>query len=516
VIRIVLFLAFIAVLAFGAAWIADRPGEIVMTWQGWRISTSVVVAGVALAILIVLAIVLWSLARFTVRLPDLVTLFLREHRRSRGWRAISRGLIAIGVGDLKLATRSATEARTLVAGEPLTLLLTAQAAQLAGDTAGAEAEFRAMLSCPETRALGLRGLYIEARRRADAVAARVFVEEAARTDPALPWATDALIEFQCLAGDWREALAMLERQARAGAIDKPTRRRRRAVLLTAQALATEEMNPGKARELAREAAKLAPDLVPAAALAGRLLGAAGSLRRAARIVEKAWTANPHPDLAQVYVDLRPGDGGRDRLKRAKTLAKKAPNHPESVLAVARAALEASEFDEARIALAPLVADPTQRACLLLAEIEASEHSDHGKAREWTARAARARRDPAWVADNYVSERWLPASPVTGKLDAFVWTVPPVLPAGPLLEQARGQAVSIPPLPTFLRPRVMEEGEDTGERRSRRGAGRTTKGREGVAPVVAEPPRPDDPGPEPGDETARKRFRLFEWLTGPAP
>ena len=35
----------------------------------------------------------------------------------------------------------------------------------------------------------------------------------------------------------------------------------------------------------------------------------------------------------------------------------------------------------------------------------------------------ARRDPAWTADGFVSERWLPVSPVTGRLDAFAWKDP---------------------------------------------------------------------------------------------
>jgi HemY protein len=59
----------------------------------------------------------------------------------------------------------------------------------------------------------------------------------------------------------------------------------------------------------------------------------------------------------------------------------------------------------------------------MAEIERTEHGDSGKTRAWTLRAVRARLDPAWTADGYVSERWRPVSPVTGRLDAFQWTTP---------------------------------------------------------------------------------------------
>ena len=59
----------------------------------------------------------------------------------------------------------------------------------------------------------------------------------------------------------------------------------------------------------------------------------------------------------------------------------------------------------------------------MAEIERTEHGDSGRARAWTMRAVRALHDPAWTADGYVSDRWRPVSPVTGRLDAFQWQTP---------------------------------------------------------------------------------------------
>jgi HemY protein len=59
----------------------------------------------------------------------------------------------------------------------------------------------------------------------------------------------------------------------------------------------------------------------------------------------------------------------------------------------------------------------------MAEIERTEHGDSGRARAWTLRAVRALHDPAWTADGYVSDRWRPVSPVTGRLDAFQWQTP---------------------------------------------------------------------------------------------
>jgi HemY protein len=196
--------------------------------------------------------------------------------------------------------------------------------------------------------------------------------------------------------------------------------------------------------MAQEAAKLAPGLVPATALAGRLLAEAGESRKAARILEAGWRNNPHPDIANAYADLLPGASARDRLVRMRQLTRLADPHAESALALAYAALDANEFAEARDSLAPLLASPTRRVATLMARIEAAEHGDTGRVREWMARAVHAAHDPAWTADGVIAENWMPVSPVTGRLDAFEWRVPvaDLTPRGPVIEQAASVAMPI--------------------------------------------------------------------------
>jgi HemY protein len=422
-VRVILFLALVALLALGAAWIADRPGDVTITWLGYRIETSLMVAAAVLVAVVGLALLIWSLLRTLLRSPDLIALFLSHRRGVRGYLAISRGLIAVGAGDARAARKFADEAEKIAPGEPLALLLNAQCAQLAGDRAAAEFAFRMMADREDTKLIGLRGLYVEARRREDTPGARNYAEEAARAAPSLAWAGQAVLEFRCSAGDWEGALEALDRNNRNGLTDRGAHRRLRAVLLTARALAVEESDRARARSFALDAVKYAPTLVPAAELAGRLLGEAGDTRRASRTIETAWRSNPHPDLADAYAHLRPGDSARERLSRVQSLAQKAPGHVESVLAVARAALDAQEFTVARAALRPLLREPTQRVAALMAEIEQRESGDEGRAREWMGRALNAPRDPAWTADGIVSDRWMPVSPVSGRLDAFQWKVP---------------------------------------------------------------------------------------------
>ncbi len=408
-----------------------------------------VLGGAVLVAMAVIALV-WSVLRVVVRSPFLLKRHLRRRRGERAYEAISRGLIAVGAGDLAAARKHTADANRMVATEPLALLLSAQAAQLGGDRGGAETAFREMASRADTKALGLRGLFIEAQRRGDHSSAHAFAEEAARDNPQLGWAGKAVLEFRCLTGDWAGALTLLEGQK--PALDKETYRRQRAVLLTARALAVEDTDRDGARAYALEAVKLAPTLVPAAALAGRVLAEGGELRKASRVVNKAWDAQPHPDLAEVFANLRFGDAARDRLKRIEALAKKVPGHIEGALALGRAALDAQEFAKARAALAPYLAAPTRRVAVLMAELERAERNDEGRAREWIARALNAAPDPTWTAEGHTSNRWLPVSP-GGRIDAFEWRVPltgivsaPLIEGGPAETAAKPIAIAPEPKP----------------------------------------------------------------------
>ena len=129
-IRIILFLLLIAVAGWGAAWVADQPGQVVMTWAGGSASPSLPVFALLVGIAIVAAVMLWSLLRALWRTPGHIKRHRRERRIARGRHAITQGLLAIGHGDAVSARAHAEIARRHAAQDPLALLLHAQSAQL--------------------------------------------------------------------------------------------------------------------------------------------------------------------------------------------------------------------------------------------------------------------------------------------------------------------------------------------------------------------------------------------------
>ncbi|WFP77214.1 heme biosynthesis protein HemY [Mesorhizobium sp. WSM4906] len=520
-IRILIFLAVVFALGLGFAWLADRPGEMLVTFNGYQYQVTLMVAAVAIVAVVAAVMILWWLVKSLWNSPYTISRYFRVRRRDRGYQALSTGMIAAGAGDGALARKKTKEAAKLISSdqEPLINLLDAQASLLEGDHEGAREKFERMLDDPEMRLLGLRGLYLEAERLGDRNAARHYAGRAAAVAPQLAWAAESTLEELTERGDWDGALKLVEAQKSTRQIERDAANRRRAVLLTAKAQALADSDPNAARTAALEANKLAPDFAPAAVIAANMLFRQNDVRKGSKVLEIAWRAEPHPDIAELYTHARPGDAVLDRLNRAKKLQEMKKNHAESSMAVARAALDAQDFATARReAEAAIRMDRREGAYLLLADIEEAETGDQGKVRQLLSKAVRAPRDPAWVADGVVSERWAPVSPITGKLDAFAWRAPmerlgqlidsdadvaavPAIPAAPSAVPSEKAIEIVPDRPTD-KPAVSNGGE--------KDAAEAATDAETIGQAKDLPRLPDDPGVAPEDEAEKspRRFRLF--------
>ena len=201
-IRILLFLIVVFALGLGFAWLADRPGDMVVTLSGYQYQVSLMVAAVAVTAVVAAVMILWWLVKAIWNSPYTISRYFRVRRRDRGYQALSSGMIAAGAGDGTLARKMNKQAAKLINAqtEPLIQLLDAQASLLEGDHETARSKFEAMLDDPEMRLLGLRGLYLEAERLGDRAAARHYAGRAAEAAPHLAWAANATIEERDRAG----------------------------------------------------------------------------------------------------------------------------------------------------------------------------------------------------------------------------------------------------------------------------------------------------------------------------
>lgn len=519
-IRLVSYAIVVLALAWGFSWLADRPGEMMILWQGQRIEMSLMVAAAMIVAVLALCLIAWWIVRLVWTSPQAASRYFRARKRDRGYQALSTGLIAAGAGNALLAAKMAERTRGLLSAdqEPLIHLLEAQSALIKGDHDAARQKFEIMVEDPETRELGLRGLFVEARQAGADEAAEHYATQAIERAPYLPWASQAVLEYRTRAEDYDRAIDLLDKQRASNTSGGRDTAREKAVLLTARARQKLDADPKKAREDALQALKYAPALVPAAIVAARSWFREDNIRKGSAVLEQVWKLDPHPEIAEAYLRARSGDSALDRLKRAEKLEALQPGNPVALAAMAKAALDARQFDLAREkAEAALKSDPREGLLVLLAEIEEAETGDQARVRHYLAAALRAPRDPAWVADGLVSEDWQPVSPVSGQLGAFVWKPP----------YETGEQ-SIPLLlddlpPVASNPRIVEaiEAEATGTAPVAQGAAAP----EPQEVLLAQPVRsgtdptvvpffghaPDDPGVRKGAATEvveKKRKPLF--------
>ncbi len=460
------------------AWIADRQGELVFTLDSYEVHMS---APVAIGLAVLFTIVVIVLARLITTLitsPGSIGAWFNARRLRRGNDALSRGLIAVASGDVLEARHHSDRARGILGSHPLALLLHAQTAALDGDGNAQRHAYRAMLAHEDTELLGLRGLFSLAARENQHDQALVLASRAHALKPRAPWAAEAMFDLRAGRGEWAEARAVLEAAANAKLLDKDVVRRRRAVLLTAEALdADRHGKSDKAMELAENALALAPGLAPAAVLAARRLAAAGKTWRAQGVVEACWAQSPHPDLAEVYASIKPDESYEQRAKRLAGLAHLNRDHFESRVLEAEEAVQLKNWSEARRLLAPVAHESASaRVCALMAEIEEGENADATAAHVWLSRAARASRDAEWRCSSCgaTQAEWWPVCHACGSFDRLTWFAA-VTPG------ADAQEVRAPLVPVRAWP----------QRHSTPDAVKPPKNRAGL---VTLPRPPDDPGP----------------------
>ena len=425
--RTLFWFAVAAALMFAAVWLVERPGAVTVQWSGWRLDTSVGVLLAAVLVLILFALLLWLLYRWIVGAPEALLEGWGDNRRRRGYLALTQGLAAVAAGDAAEAQKNARKAEQLLLEPSLTLLLSAQAAQLNGDREGARRAFNSMLEDEQMTFLGLRGLIAQSLNDGNQAQALDYAERAFRLRPQTPWLVHSLFDMQAQVGQWKAAQQTLEAGLRTRVVAADKGRTLKALLLVERSReAAREGRDSEALGLAREAFGLAPERIAVAIRLAERQIKAGQGGRAMKTLERTWSLAPHPDLATLYLEA---SGETDSLKRVgvvRRLVEQKTDDAESHLAIAQAALDAGLWGEARRHLELAGgAHPTTRVCRMMADVEERSGGGSPKVHEWLARAAAAPADRAWrcSACGAHHEAWRSVCESCGAFGTLHWRAP---------------------------------------------------------------------------------------------
>jgi HemY protein len=413
VIRSAIALFLLAAAAVAALALSRETGEAHLIWLGWRVDMTAAAAALLVLFTALLATLLWRGLIWLLEMPRRAEQRRIERRRREAGEALARGFLAAAAGEGGEARRLALKASELADDSPaLVRVLTAQAAEAAGDVPAAKAAYGAMVAFPEMRLAGLKGLMQTALIEGDRAMALRHAEAAYGLTATSRWAWRAVLEARLEAGDWAGALELVKSALDRRIVSPIVADRARAALLAASA-ASLETGDDKARkqalDYAAQSAKLAPGFAPGAVMAARL---SGDTRKASGVLETAWKAQPHPALWLAYRDLVVSETPRERARRLAALAALKPDDRESRILTVEQALIGGEIGAARTAASLLQQQPlTARLAGLFARC-ANAAGLVDEARGWITRGGAAPQEADWSdldpegrAFNYLPADW---------------------------------------------------------------------------------------------------------------
>ncbi len=362
--RIIFWFLAILLVAVGAVWLADNPGEVAIDFQGRRFYASFAsLVFLTAALAIIAGVGVWLVGWIKRDMP----LFGSNQvikRQQRGFKLLNQSLVALSAGDHKLAGRLAGQAEVMLPPQPMVHLIAAEAAQRGGNHKEASKRFAALEETEEGRFLGLRGLLSEARRtgrESEALRlARVAFEENRKS----PWVLKTLFALEVAAGNWEAASLALSKVMKEGLIGDDVGKGHQAALAYAEAA---EQNLKGDRSAARKGFKKAMGLrknfSAAVTALARLEFASGDSKKAEKILFDAWAGEPHPSYAKLYKELDAAEAPTGWLTRVRAIVAKNPDHPQSLLLLTDALMDAKEYAAAKPVLERLITSHPTRIAL---------------------------------------------------------------------------------------------------------------------------------------------------------
>lgn len=431
--KVVIFLAVVGLLAIGAGQLLNADGSIRFAMADVEFTLGPLQAVIAAVVLLVAVWValkllglLWAFLRFLNGDETAVSRYFSRNRERKGLTALADSMLALASGEGKEAMSKAEKAQRYLDRPELTNLLIAQSAEMTGDKTKAEAVYKELVQDDRTRFVGVRGLMKQQLEAGNTDTAFALAEKAFAIRPKHEETQDTLLKLQAARRDWGGARQTLGAKLKHGNLPRDVHKRRDAVLALSQSVEASGEAGSRSRDIAIEANRLSPDLIPAAVAAARGYIANNQDRQATRVIKKAWEVQPHPDLAAAYAAIQPNEESSQRIRRFTTLTRLKPDHPETKMLLAELHIANEDFPAARRALGDLATtNPTARSVTIMAAIERGEGADDAVVRGWLTRALAVSRGPQWVCENChtVHSEWAGICGNCGALDTLAWTEP---------------------------------------------------------------------------------------------
>lgn len=434
-VRIIFFFTIIVVLTFVASHLIEAGGEVKLSFNGEEHRFTAIVGLIGLLSFIIAAWLASKMFSFFVVAVKFfngnetaISRFFVRNRERKGFESLADSMVALAAGEGKTALKKAAKAERYMIRPVLTQLISAQAAEMSGDTKRALKYYKELLKSDRTRFVGVQGLMKQKLSEGETDMALKLAEKAFALCPTHAATLETLFRLQTEKQEWSGARKTIEAKVKAHILPREVGRHRNSVLLLADArrlIDDGEIPSGK--EAALRANALSPGLIPSAVLAAEMHLLDNNKRTATKVLKKAWGSTPHPDLARTFADIEPDETPSARLKRFNELFRVNYDASETRMLQAELMLNAEDFPGARRAIGPLAeVEPTSRSLVIMAAIEKGEGAKDVVVRGWLTKALSASRGPQWICEscNKIHTTWAPKCDNCAGFDTMDWKTPP--------------------------------------------------------------------------------------------
>lgn len=401
------------------------PGKSVVNYYGYSVelNTGLLVGGLIVCFLFFHQFL--NFWRWLRHLPAVCKKQWAQRRVAKSTELVLEAFNMMAAGDSKQAMELLDKARKLNKDDLFNSIFSAQAAYNQNSDAESEKKFSALLNIEETRFLGYRGLALLRTRQGKLDEAHHFLQQALKVRPDSPWVLAQLFNWDVQHLLFSSAETILEQLRIGGYLTKPETQRKKAVLHWVKAEHNlKESDFEGFYESVHQTLKLAPELTEATLALTKYYGESNRQAKGWKCLKKGYAANPHPDFLSALQQLFGGNSALELYQRGEELTSAQTKHPTSHLILARLALEAKLWGQARAHLAILgQAQPTQSYYELLAELESQENPGKPEiVQSLYNHATHAVRDPVWICQNChaVLPKWHAFCPSCQAFDQVAW------------------------------------------------------------------------------------------------
>ena len=354
------------------------PGEFTFQWFGYKATMPIaLLLGILFGIMAILIFVYQCWHWFT-GIPGRTKVFFQKRRIKKFEDVVIEGFTAIAAQQPDEAQSAADLARGLSPNHPLALFLTGQTSYLNQDFALAQSTFALMAEHQQLRFLGLRGTAMLAMDRKDWTRVQTTLLQLYEIRPDSPWVLKQL-EINSL------KLALVDTQNTAvdmlpfyRHLPKSSAQNHQGLLLWIKLKHNPHATLTDAERL--DVLKMAHSVQPANPVIATTLAYAlfnhHHKHKALRVLQRTFKMAPHRLVGEAWLHIHQPKTPIESYQKMVKLTVHHPEHDESYWLLAKAALDADLWGQARHHIAPLLHDmPTMSVYTLMTEIEAREYPD---------------------------------------------------------------------------------------------------------------------------------------------